>query len=116
MAVLLLAASCCTHRTAHTAYAANSVATTVQQVRDSIFVCDSVLLKVRADTVFVTRTRTQYRDRIRIDTLWRCDTVVYVKESMLPAKKSSRNIFFWIAAFGALFLLLKFGKVIGNKG
>ena len=63
VAVLLLVASCCTQRTARTASLSNSSGE-VRIVRDSVFVLDSVLLRERADTVFLTRIRTLYRDRL----------------------------------------------------
>ena len=106
VAVLLLVASCCTQRTARTAYAATS-AGEVRIVRDSVYVLDSVLLRERADTVFLTRIRTLYRDRVRTDTLWRCDTVYRVQERVVAVKEEGgklRSVLFFVALF---FLLYK---------
>lgn len=37
--------------------------------RDSIFILDSVFVRSKADTVFVTRWRVEYKEALRIDTL-----------------------------------------------
>lgn len=49
--------------------------------RDSIHVMDSVIVKSQADTVYVTRWRTEYKEVLRIDTSLyeRVDTVITVK-------------------------------------
>lgn len=106
VAVLLLVASCCTQRTARTASLSNSSGE-VRVVRDSVFVLDSVLLRERADTVFLTRIRTLYRDRLRTDTVWRCDTVYRVEERVVAVKEEGgklRSVLFFVALF---FLLYK---------
>ena len=36
--------------------------------RDSIYVQDSVIVREKADTIFVTRWRTEYRETLRVDT------------------------------------------------
>lgn len=45
--------------------------------RDSVYVMDSVIVKSKADTVYVTRWRTEYKEVLKIDTLIseRVDTV-----------------------------------------
>ena len=106
VAVLLLVASCCTQRTARTASLSNSSGE-VRVVRDSVFVLDSVLLRERADTVFLTRIRTLYRDRLRTDTVWRCDTVYRVEERIVAVKEEGgklHSVLFFVALF---FLLYK---------
>lgn len=49
--------------------------------RDSVYVKDSVIVKSKADTVYVTRWRTEYKEVLRIDTSLyeRVDTVITVK-------------------------------------
>lgn len=37
--------------------------------RDSIYVRDSVLIRTKADTVYVTKWRVEYREALRVDTL-----------------------------------------------
>lgn len=80
--------------------------------RDSVFLCDSVLVRERADTVFLTRTRTLYRERVRTDTLWRSDTVVCVKNVYTEGRNSGRGGLFWllIAVPLALWLIRLFRK------
>lgn len=50
--------------------------------RDSIFEKDSVFVLAKADTVFVSKVRYRYRDRIVRDTLsvLQCDTITRVVE------------------------------------
>lgn len=37
--------------------------------RDSIYVQDSVIIRTKADTVYVTKWRVEYREALRVDTL-----------------------------------------------
>lgn len=104
VAVLLLVASCCTQRTARTASLSNSSGE-VRVVRDSVFVLDSVLLRERADTVFLTRIRTLYRDRLRTDTVWRCDTVYRVEERIVVAKGEGSRLGLMMMVAALLLLL-----------
>lgn len=50
--------------------------------RDSIYVQDSVIVREKADTIFVTRWRTEYREALRVDTVQivRTDSVQNVVE------------------------------------
>lgn len=50
--------------------------------RDSIYVQDNVIVREKADTIFVTRWRTEYRDRVVRDTVFesRVDSVQNVVE------------------------------------
>ena len=50
--------------------------------RDSIFLHDSVRVRESADTVFITRIRTLYRDRLRTDTLLVRDTITKVVKEL----------------------------------
>ena len=45
-----------------------------KEARDSIYLRDSVRVEVAGDTVWVTRDRYLYRDRIRTDTVYRSRT------------------------------------------
>ena len=49
----------------------------MKEMRDSVFLHDSVSVKERGDTVFVERWHTKYRERLRTDTVYRsrADTV-----------------------------------------
>jgi diacylglycerol kinase len=50
--------------------------------RDSIYVMDSVFVREKADTVFVTRWRTEYKEALRVDTfrVERIDTLNTIVE------------------------------------
>lgn len=61
-------------------------------VRDSIFLHDSTSLVTRADTVFLEKIRTLYRDRVRVDTVFRCDTL-YRESNVVVEKKTYSPIF-----------------------
>ena len=53
----------------------------VEHIRvDSVMLHDSVYVKELADTVFYTRYRTVYKERLRIDTIVRCDTLFRERE------------------------------------
>lgn len=61
-------------------------------VRDSIFLRDSVFLQVKADTVYYTKYRTLYKEKIIRDTITVCDTlyrerVVTMESRALPPVK-----------------------------
>ncbi|MBO5787589.1 MAG: hypothetical protein J6R07_02825 [Bacteroidaceae bacterium] len=43
--------------------------------RDSVFVKDSIIVRERTDTVFFTKYRTFYKEKIVKDTLFVCDTL-----------------------------------------
>ena len=50
--------------------------------RDSIYVRDSVLIRTKADTIYVTKWRTEYREALKIDTflVQRVDSIITVVE------------------------------------
>lgn len=54
----------------------------VEVMRDSVFVQDSVIIREKNDTVYLTRWRTMYREALRVDTFFvqRKDTVNNVVE------------------------------------
>ena len=74
--------------------------------RDSIFLHDSVRVRESADTVFVTRIRTLYRDRLRTDTLLMCDTVTKVLKEIIESKKNSCSMWSIAAVLLLIFLIL----------
>lgn len=59
-------------------------------VRDSIFIHDSVSVISRADTVFLERVRTQYCDKVRIDTFLKRDTIY--SERVVTVEKAKPRI------------------------
>ena len=50
--------------------------------RDSIYVQDSVIVREKADTIYVTRWRTEYREALRVDTfeIIRTDSIQNIVE------------------------------------
>ena len=42
----------------------------LQQIRDSIYVHDSIFIKSQGDTVYINRYRYKYLDKVRIDTMY----------------------------------------------
>ena len=76
-------------------------------VRDSIFLHDSVSLLRRADTVFLEKIRTLYRDRVRVDTVFRYDTLYRDSNTVVEKKTySSFSLFPMIALVSILILLI----------
>ena len=66
----------------------------VEHIRvDSVMLHDSVYVKELADTVFYTRYRTVYKERLRIDTIVRCDTVYCEREVF--ARQETASAFRW---------------------
>ena len=65
--------------------------------RDSIFVKDSVFIKEKNDTIYLTKWRVEYREALRIDTFntVRVDsinTVVEVEKKLTKWQKAKMNI------------------------
>lgn len=63
------------------------------QWRDSIFLHDSIYIREGVDTVYMTHIKTVFRDRLKTDTLIKCDTfcterIVYTET---PAKEKKRD-------------------------
>ena len=73
---------------------------------DSVRLTDSVYVSERTvgDTVYVVKTRTQWRDRLqlRVDTVYRSqtDTITKVVEVVVEKKAKSRKVWPWL--LGAL--------------
>lgn len=65
--------------------------------RDSIFVTDSLIIREKADTVYVTRWRTEFREVLRMDTLQvlRVDsvnTIVEVEKKLSRWQKTQMDV------------------------
>lgn len=58
---------------------------------DSVIVHDSVYIKEKADTVFYTKYHTLYKERLRVDTIMRCDTVYCDREVYVEKAAASRS-------------------------
>lgn len=74
--------------------------------RDSIFLHDSVRVRESADTVFITRIRTLYRDRLRTDTLLVRDTITKVVKETIVSKKNNCSMWSIAAVLLLIFLIL----------
>ena len=87
----------------------------VEHVRvDSIVLRDSVFIRERSDTVFYTKYRTVYKERLRVDTVLRCDTLFrdreVVVERVRDAGERNRGQIWKVPlVFLALFLLWRTG-------
>ena len=80
---------------------------------DSVMLRDSIFIREKSDTVFYTKYRTIYKERLRVDTIVRCDTIYREKEVVVEKVRSAgSNIsFLWkvLLAVLALFLLWRTG-------
>lgn len=80
-----------------------------------IYEKDSVFIKEKADTVFVEKWKTRYKDVLKIerDTIWQENTIVEVQEvKYIPQSVK------WLAGIGAFFIvfyLVKFGLWVYRK-
>ena len=74
---------------------------------DSIFLKDSVIIRETSDTVFLTKYHTVYKERWRMDTVVRCDTVY--RENVVTAEKSGSYVSLW-------WLLIPFVVVMWKVG
>lgn len=81
--------------------------------RDSIYVQDSVIVREKADTIFVTRWRTEYREALRVDTVQivRTDSIqniVEVERKLTKLQQTQMDIgrgVMWAVPFVVIFLL-----------
>lgn len=89
-------------------------------VRDSIFCRDSIVVRAFSDTVYVMRERTLYRDHLRTDTLWRCDTIFRdVVKEVRPAdggdaaigEEGGSGLWYMALAVVTLFILWRSGVI-----
>lgn len=65
--------------------------------RDSIYVQDSVIIRTKADTVYVTKWRTEYREALKVDTflVQRVDsinTVVEVEKKLTRVQQLKMDV------------------------
>jgi hypothetical protein len=87
---------------------------------DSIYLYekDSIFIKEKADTVFVNKYVTRYKDVMKIerDTIWQENKVVEVKEVLVEKPIAGVVKWFaWIGAFFVVFYLVKFGLWVYRK-
>lgn len=80
--------------------------------RDSIYVQDSVIVREKADTIFVTRWCTEYREALRVDTVQivRTDSiqnVVEVERDFTPWESICLSLGRVMLTIGAFILIYK---------
>lgn len=80
--------------------------------RDSIFIQDSVIVREKADTIFVTRWRTEYREALRVDTVQiiRTDSIqniVEVERDFTPWESICFSLGRVMLTIGAFVLIYK---------
>ena len=75
---------------------------------DSVMLRDSIFIREKSDTVFYTKYRTRYKERLRVDTIVRCDTLYRDREVVVESVRDGRlgSNLFWKVAVAALALLL----------
>lgn len=75
---------------------------------DSVLLRDSIFIREKSDTVFYTKYRTLYKERLRVDTIVRCDTLYRDREVVVETMRNARHggAMLWKVAVAALALLL----------
>lgn len=73
-------------------------------VSDSVIIRDSIFLHESADTVFLTRCRTLYRERLLRDTIVHCDTIYRERVVTQPSQENKSRIHWWFLLLVLLFL------------
>lgn len=64
-----------------------------EYVRDSIFICDSVDRFVKGDTVYIYKREYKTIERIKTDTVMRCDTISVVQT--VEVEKKVNELYWW---------------------
>lgn len=75
---------------------------------DSVLVRDSVFIREKSDTVFYTKYRTVYKERLRVDTVVRCDTIYRDREVIVERESdaTSKMSLFWKLPLAVLLIFL----------
>jgi hypothetical protein len=75
---------------------------------DSVLLRDSIFIREKSDTVFYTKYRTLYKERLRVDTIVRCDTLYRDREVVVETvrKAGHGGAMLWKVVVAALALLL----------
>ena len=74
---------------------------------DSIVLHDSIFIREKSDTVFFTKYRTLYRERLLRDTVVQCDTIYVEREVSIEKKDHFPYLLLFVAII--LFLLWRSG-------
>lgn len=87
----------------------NRLQTTINLQRDSIYLHDSIFVRVQADTVFLERWHTRWRDRETVKT----DTITQMMTRTETIEKPYVPAFYKVcAAFAILFALYLLVKLV----
>ena len=104
--LLLLLCGCRTVRDSHESTDIRIRTNVVERLlKDSVFVHDSIYVHERSDTVFFTKYRTLYKEKLVRDTIYVCDTLY--KERIVTeyvSREATCSRWWWLL----LFLLLLF--------
>ena len=75
---------------------------------DSVMLRDSIFIREKSDTVYYTKYRTIYKERLRVDTVMRCDTIYRDREVVVERSRDveSKGSLYWKLPLVALALLL----------
>ena len=116
MAAALLLTACTTTKVVTVERVRTDTLRLVKQQRDSIYLHDSTLIREKGDTILIERWHTQYRERLRIDTMYqsRVDSVPVPYPVEVEVEK---KLSWWqrtqMYAGDAMLLLLLGGVVYG---
>lgn len=93
----------------------DSIRTEYKHDSTYIYQRDSIFIKEKADTVFVNKYVTRYKDVLKIerDTIWQENKVVEVKE--VRYVPTHIKVFAWIGAFFAVALLVRMALWLYSK-
>lgn len=116
MAAALLLTACTTTKVVTVERVRTDTLRLVKQQRDSIYLHDSTYIREKGDTILIERWHTQYRDRLRIDTMYqsRVDSVPVAYPVEVEVE---RRLSWWqrtqMYAGDAMLLLLLGGVIYG---
>ena len=96
----------------------DSIVTEYKHDSTYIYQHDSIFIKENADTIFVNKYVTRYKDVMKIerDTIWQENKVVEVKEVLVEKPIAGVVKWFaWVGAFFVVFYLVKIGLWVYRK-
>lgn len=105
-ALLLLLVGCKVHEAATIDH--KSTSTHIERVLvDSVALRDSIIIRETCDTIFFTKYRTLYKERLRIDTVIKCDTI-YAERVIAVQEKNNKTVL-WLLLIPLIAVLWKIG-------
>lgn len=86
-----------------------STSTLIERVLvDSVLLRDSIIIRETCDTVYFTKFRTLYKERVRIDTVMKCDTLYTERVVSVKKEKGNSKVLWWLLV-PVIVLLWKIG-------